>query len=113
MKMKLTLAALLAFFVLAGSAQAFHWHMRYGQAKHASREFVEQLCGEDRVCTGFGVGHCLRISDSRFDCEVGTFYAESPGPGEETECNIVLHWGVSHSGYMTLKRHGSPNCFQI
>jgi hypothetical protein len=113
MRFKLAAALLLAFFALAGSAQAFQWHMRYGQAKHASREFVEGVCHADRECTGYGVGKCVRISESRFDCAVGTFYADSPGPGEETECSIVLHWGVNQAGYMTLKRHGTPRCFLV
>ena len=113
MKPKLAVSLVLAFFVLVGSAQAFHWHMRYGQAKHASREFVEQLCREDPECTGYGVGQCLRKSESRFDCVVGTFYAETPGPGEETECNVVLHWGVNRAGYIALKRHGQPRCFLV
>jgi hypothetical protein len=112
-KSKLVVSVLLVFLALVGSAQAFQWHMRYGQAKHASKEFVEQACREDRKCTGYGVGKCVRISESRFDCEVGTFYAESPGPGEETECNVLLHWGVNRAGYMVLKRHGTPHCFLI
>jgi hypothetical protein len=112
-KLKLAVSALLTFLVLAGSAQAFQWHMRYGQAKHASREFVEQLCREDPECTDYGVGACIRVSESRFDCEVGTFYAQSPGPGEETECNVRLHWGVNRAGYIVLKRHGTPHCFQV
>jgi hypothetical protein len=113
MRSKLSVSALLAFFVLVGSAQAFQWHMRYGQAKHASREFVEGACRADSECTGYGVGQCARVSGSRFDCEVGTFYAESPAPGEETECNVLLHWGVNRAGYVVLKRHGTPHCFSV
>lgn len=110
MKAKLALVSLLAFFVLVSAAQAFQWHMRYGQAKHASREFIEQVCHEDPKCTGYAVPKCARASESRFDCLVGTFYAELPGPGEETECHMVLHWGVDHAGYMALKRHGPLHC---
>lgn len=113
MKVKLAVAVLAAFLLLAGTAQAFEWHMRYGQAKHESRAFVEQVCREDRECTGFGVGQCFRISSSRFDCEVGTFYANYPEYGEEMECNLPLHWGVSYYGEVVLKNHGRAHCFQV
>jgi hypothetical protein len=113
MKVKFALVVLFSFFVIVGSAQAFRWHMRYGQAKNASKAFVQELCREDRGCTGYGIGQCFRISESRFDCEVGTFYADTPGLGEEMECNVLLHWGVGRSGYVVLKRHGPPHCFQV
>jgi hypothetical protein len=113
MKIKVVLMSLLAFFVLVAAAQAFQWHMSYGQAKHSSRVFVQHVCREDPECTGYGIGQCRRISESRFDCEVGTFYADSPAPGEETECNMLLHWGVSKSGYVVLKRHGPLHCFLV
>jgi hypothetical protein len=113
MKVRLVLLTCAALLVLAGSAEAFQWHMRYGQAKHASKEFVEQLCREAPECTGYGVGKCTRMSSSRFDCEVGTLYANSPAPGEETECNVVLHWGVNRAGFIALKRHGRLNCFLV
>lgn len=113
MRVKLLVSALAAFFLLAASAQAFHWHMSYGQAKHSSREFAQELCDQDNKCTGFGVGQCLRKSESRFDCEVGVFYAEAPEPGEELECNILLHWGVGHTGVVELKNYGKPRCFTV
>jgi hypothetical protein len=112
-KTKIALAALLALLALAGTAQAFQWHMRYGQAKHATREFAEQLCHEDRQCTGFGVGQCNRVSNSRYDCTMGAFYQGFYEPGDEVECDIVLHWGVDHAGFVKLKNYGSPNCRQI
>lgn len=112
MKIKLVLSVLASFFLLVASAQAFHWHMSYGQAKRSSREFAEIACKQDHKCTGYGVGSCLRASESRFDCEVGLFYAEEPAPGEEIECNILLHWGVDHSGTVALKNYGKPHCFQ-
>lgn len=114
MKVRLMVLFSLVFFVfVVGSAEAFHWHIRYGQAKHASKEFAFEACKSDHKCAGYGVGQCYRASESRFDCEVGLFYADSPGPGEETECNIPLHWGVSRSGYLTLKNHGQVHCFQV
>jgi hypothetical protein len=113
MKVKLSLVVCCASLAFVSSAQAFHWHMRYGQAKHASKAFVQEACREDSKCTGYGVGQCYRASEGRFDCEVGTFYADTPSLGEELECNIALHWGVSYSGYMVLKNHGTPHCFQV
>ncbi len=112
MRVKLVVSVLAAFFLLAASAQAFQWHMSHGQAKHLSREFAEVACHQDHKCSGYGVGQCLRASESRFDCEVGLFYAEEPEPGEETECNITLHWGVGHSGAVELKNYGKPHCFR-
>jgi hypothetical protein len=113
MRVKLVVLVLAAFFLLVAGAQAFHWHMGYGQAKHSSKEFVEATCHQDKKCTGYGVGRCLRASDSRFDCEVGLFYAEEPKPGEEIECDMLLHWGVGHTGVVELKNYGKPHCFTV
>jgi len=113
MRVKLVVSALAAFFLLVASAQAFQWHMGYGQAKHSSREFAEVACHQDHKCSGYGVGQCLRASESRFDCEVGLFYAEEPEPEEEMECNIMLHWGVDHTGTVALKNYGKPHCFRV
>jgi hypothetical protein len=112
-KVKLLLIACCAFFVLAGSAEAFKWHMRYGQAKNASKEFIKAVCAEENECTGWGVDQCYRRSQSRFDCGVGAFYANSPNIGEETECTMTLHWGASNSGYVVLKNHGPVHCFRV
>jgi hypothetical protein len=102
-----------SFFLLVAGAQAFHWHLGYGQAKHSSREFAEVACKHEHLCTGFGVGSCQRASDSRIDCEVGLFYADQPQPGEEAECNLMLHWGVDRSGALALKNAGKPHCFTV
>jgi hypothetical protein len=112
-KSKITIACLLAFLVLgAGTASAFVWHMTYGQAKSATKEFAKEACREDRECVGWGVGKCIRRTESGFACEAGLFFRE-PGGSEEVECDIVLHWGVDHAGYMKLKRHGPPHCFPV
>ena len=113
MRIKLVGSLLAAFFLLVASAQAFHWHMSYGQAKHSSREFVEEACHGEKKCTGYGVGQFLRKSESRFDCEVGFFYADAPEPGEEVECNVLLHWGVGHAGVIELRNYGKPHCFTV
>jgi hypothetical protein len=113
MRVKLVASVLAAFFLLAAGAQAFQWHMSYGQAKNATKEFAEEACDKEKKCTGYGVGQCLRKSESRYDCEAGTFYAELPQPGEELECNILLHWGVGHTGILVLKNYGKPRCFAI
>lgn len=110
---KLVVSVLVAFFLVAASAQAFQWHMGYGQAKHASKEFAQAACHEDNKCSGYGVGQCLRKSESRFDCEAGLFYANAPEPGEEVGCSILLHWGVGHTGVVELKNYGKPRCFTV
>jgi hypothetical protein len=104
------LACLLTLGTFTGTAEAFHWHLGYGQAKHASKEFAYAVCKAEGKCTGYGVGGCKRISDSRIDCPIGLFYADQPEPGQETECEMLLHWGVDHAGYLALKRHGPPHC---
>ncbi len=114
MRVKLVASVLVAaFLLLAASAQAFQWHMSYGQAKNATKEFAQGVCRGDKKCTGYGVGQCLRKSESRFDCEAGTFYAELPEPGKELECNVLLHWGVGHTGVVELKNYGKPRCFTL
>ncbi len=112
MKTKVLVVAVAAFFALSATASAFHWHMSYGQAKHATKEFAHGFCEEDRECVGWGVGQCHRKSESRFDCTMGVFYEGFYEPGDKVECDIVLHWGVSQSGYVTLKNHGKPYCSQ-
>lgn len=110
MKIKVLVLAVAAFFALTTAASAFHWHLGYGQAKHGTREFAQALCEEDHKCVGWGVGHCSRLSDSRIDCVMGLFYENFYEPGDEAECDAVLHWGVSHSGQVVLKNHGLLNC---
>jgi hypothetical protein len=113
MKIKLAVASLLAFLVIGVSsvptADAFVWHMSYGQAKNATKEFAKEACAQDGKCLGWGTGQCYRKSQSHFACAMGLFFAGAE-LGEEVECDMVLHWGVSASGYMVLKRHGRPHC---
>jgi hypothetical protein len=101
------------FMVFAGEATAFVWHLGYGQAKNATKNFAKEVCREDPECKSWGVGPCLRRSESRFDCTMGVFYRDFFEPEDEAECDIVLHWGVDRAGYVALKRHGPPHCFQI
>jgi hypothetical protein len=112
MKIKVIVVSLLAFLVFAASSSAFIYHLRYGQAKHASLSLARELCSEVSECTGYATGQCYRARESRFDCAIGLF---SPGdePGEEIECTTVLHWGVSHDGYVALKRRGPFHCFSV
>jgi hypothetical protein len=78
-KLKLTIASILALLLIGvGTAEAFQWHMRYGQAKNASKSFVKELCAEDSECTAWGVGQCYRQSESSFSCQIGWFYADYP-----------------------------------
>jgi hypothetical protein len=113
MKIKLGIAALAAFLILVGSAEAFQWHLGYGQAKHATRVFAEEVCREEHKCIGYAVGPCKRASASRIDCLAGLLYKGVAEPGDEVACSIALHWGVSHGGELVLKNHGSPNCHPV
>jgi hypothetical protein len=112
-KIKVLVLAVAAFFVLVTTASAFHWHLGYGQAKHATREFAQAFCAEDRECDGYGVGRCVRRSDSRIDCTMGVFYKDFYEPGAEAECDIVLHWGVNRHGFIALNNYGLPNCHRV
>lgn len=109
MKVKIALLATAALLVMAGSAEAFKWHMSYGQAKNASKELARELCDSTSDCTGYGIGKCQRKSSSRFDCPIGLF---TPGaePGEEIRCDVVLHWGVNRGGVLVLKNRGPFHC---
>jgi hypothetical protein len=112
MKLKVlavSMLAVLSLLTVAGSASAFVYHMRYGQAKHASLGWVSELCESSNECTGYGTGQCFRQSESSFACTVGLF---SPGAfqGEEIECDTVLRWGVATGGTIVLKYRGPFNC---
>jgi hypothetical protein len=109
-KLCLSAAMALACFVWAVPADASQSHLKYPQAKHESRLFVEELCRQDSDCTAYGMGGCRRMSSSRIDCLVGIFYADLPKVGEETQCAIVLHWGIDQRGLVALKNYGQPNC---
>jgi hypothetical protein len=109
MKVKIALLAVAGLLVMAGSADAFKWRMAYGQAKSESKVFAKETCREIPECTGWGVGPCLRRSPSRFDCTIGIF-ARGVEPGEEIQCDQVLHWGVNRSGVVVLKNFGRPHC---
>ena len=113
MRISVAIAALAVSWALAGTAEAFQWHLGYGQAKHATRVFAEESCHQDHKCVGYAVGPCKRASESRVDCLAGLLYKGVAEPGDEVACNIVLHWGVNHSGQLVLKNHGSPNCRQV
>jgi hypothetical protein len=110
---KVAIAAFAASLAFVGSAQAFQWHLGYGQAKHATKEFAEESCREDRKCSGYAVGPCRRVSNSRVDCVAGLLYKDVAEPGDEVECSIVLHWGVSRGGNLVLKNYGRPDCVQV
>lgn len=113
MRIKVLVLAVAAFFAIVTTASAFHWHLGYGQAKHATREFAQALCEEDHKCVAYGIGRCIRRSDSRIDCGLGTVEKNFYEPGDEVECDLVLHWGVDREGYIALKNHGLPNCHRL
>lgn len=109
MKIKIVLLAVAGLLLMAGSADASQWRMSYGQAKSESKLYAQEVCRGLPECTGWGVGACVRRSLSRFDCTIGIF---TPGlePGEEIECDQVLHWGVNRGGIIVLKNFGRPYC---
>jgi hypothetical protein len=110
---KLIIAGALASLALgAATADAFVWHMRYGQAKNATKEVARELCREDKECLDWKAGPCRRKSESSFSCEMAHYFAGTQ-PGEEIRCTITLHWGVDKGGYMDLKRTGRPHCAPV
>jgi hypothetical protein len=113
MRVRVVCATLAAFLCLAAAAQAFVWHLGYGQAKHATKEFAEETCRRERKCVAYGVGPCKRASESRVDCVADFLYKGVNEPGDEVVCAIVLHWGVNHHGEIALKRHGKPVCREV
>lgn len=113
MRAKVALAALAAFLCLVGVAQGFQWFLPYGQAKQATKEFAEETCRQDHKCRAYHVGPCKRQSHSRVDCVAAFLYKGFNEPGDEVACALVLHWGVSHSGELALKRHGRPQCQRV
>jgi hypothetical protein len=113
MKIRVAIAALAVSLTFVGTAEAFKWHLGYGQAKHATKEFAEETCRADRKCIAYGVGPCDRVSDSRIDCVAGLLYKGVAEPGDEVACNIILHWGVNRGGVIVLKNHGKPNCREV
>lgn len=113
MRVKVIGAAVAAFLCLTATAQAFVWHLGYGQAKHATKEFAEGTCRSERHCVASRVGPCKRASESRVDCAAAFLYKGVNEPGDEVVCAILLHWGVNHHGEIALKRHGRPACRQV
>jgi hypothetical protein len=105
--------ALAVSLTVVGTAEAFQWHLGYGQAKHATKEFAEETCRADRKCIAYAVGRCDRASESRVDCLAGLLYKGVAEPGDEVACNIILHWGVNRNGEIALKRHGKPHCQKL
>ena len=112
MRIKVVLLAMVGLLVLAGSAEAFKWRMSYGQAKSESKLFALETCREIPECTNWRVQTCRRRSLSRFDCTINLF-ARGTQPGEEIECDQVLHWGVNRAGVIVLKNFGDPYCHLV
>ncbi len=113
MRVKTVCATVAAFLCLAGAAQAFTWHLGYGQAKHATKEFAELTCHSESHCVDYRVGTCKRASESRVDCVAAFLYKDVNEAGDKAVCAILLHWGVNHNGEVALKRHGRPVCRRV
>jgi hypothetical protein len=77
---KLVVAVIASFFLLVAGAQAFHWHLGYGQAKHSSKEFAEAACKHEHLCTGFGVGSCSALRIAVLTVKSAFSMATSPSP---------------------------------
>ncbi|HEX7279607.1 MAG TPA: hypothetical protein VF255_08305 [Solirubrobacterales bacterium] len=109
MKVKVVMLVVAGLLLMTGTADAFKWRMSYGQAKSESKAFAQGVCRELPDCTRWAVGPCLRRSLSRFDCTIGIF-GRGAEPGEEIQCDQVLHWGVDRSGAVVLKNFSRPHC---
>lgn len=111
MKFKvLVVAATTAIALTAASSADAAWFMRYGQAKAESKRYSKESCESSRECTAWGVGKCVRRSESSFSCLIANWFYP-PNTGEEDiECKQVLHWGVRHGGIIVLKNAGEAHC---
>ena len=111
MKIKVVVAflAVAAMMVVwAASAQAWHWHLPYNAAKRENRKLAEGICKSDPECVAYAWNVCQRVTDSRVDCLVSTWYEEPEG---ETRCSMVTHWGVNRRGYIVLKNRSRFRCY--
>lgn len=106
MKIKLLLfSALAATLLLAGTAQAFQWHLGYFQAKRGTVVKERKACDQSPRCVAFGAS-CKRITSSRVDC-IGTTWLRSASG--EIECWKIYHWGVNRVGYIKFHK-GRAHC---
>ena len=72
MRIGVAIAAMAVFLAMAGTAEAFKWHLGYGQAKNATKVFARETCRGERKCIAYAVGPCKRISESRVRLRGGT-----------------------------------------
>jgi len=107
MKLKVVLGCLLVFLLLGtGTAQAFRWHLGYGQAMRETQRYGEEWCDEERECISSEVLTCERQTHSRVDCAPILYFPA------QSACIQELHWGVSR-GYVVLKGYGRISCFSL
>lgn len=112
MKLKLVVLAAMAFLTLGvSSANAFQWHMRYGQAVLESKRYAKETCEEVEGCTEYAWDQCFRRGPAAFECFVGTFFPPRYVGESWIECSQALRWGVSYRGYIVLKGSEEPMCF--
>jgi hypothetical protein len=108
MKYRVLLLAVAAFFVLAGTSQAFVWHLKLSVAQHETKRIEGELCAESSKCVSYGA-RCERVTESRVDCIGANLNETASG---EIECQSIFHWGVRAGG--TLKvRVTRPHCFYV
>ena len=111
MKRPALLVLLIGMLCFTGTAGAFQWHLSMKVARHENEHFARTFCEEESECTGWNGSHCKRSSESRIDCIGAWWYPAEEG--YEDVCSAVLHWGVNHSGYVVLKRHGPLHCERV
>lgn len=111
MKFKVLVAvAASATALTAVSSADAAWYMRYNQAKAESKRYSEESCESSRDCTAWGVGKCVRRSQSSFSCLIANWFYPPNAGEEDIECQQVLHWGVRQGGIIVLKNTGEPYC---
>lgn len=101
----LVAGAVALVLALAGTAQAFQWHLSVYKAKAWTQAYERRICEKDRECTEYGA-RCKRVTESRVDCIGGTVDETEYGP---LECWAVYHWGVNWAGYAKV-RIGASHC---
>jgi hypothetical protein len=108
MRIRVLLVATAAFFVLAGTAQGFVWHLKVSVAQHETKRIEGELCAESSECIGYGA-KCERVTESRVDCIGANLNETSSG---EIECQSIFHWGVKPGGKLKV-RITRPHCFYV
>lgn len=110
MKIKVAVATLAAFLLMAGAAQAWRYYLPFYKAENDAKAFTKRLCAADRECEYWAV-KCERLTRQRINCAEATWSAGFE-PGESLRCDQVAKYGIGPGGYATLN-YTKPHCHYV